>query len=193
MRVLVLYAHPVENSFQEALHQTIVDRLGAAGHDVDDCDLYAEGFDPVMSRQERIDYHNLEVNQRPVADYVARLQAADAMVLLFPVWSYGFPAIMKGFFDRVYLPGVAFRMADGKVVTTLTNIRKLTAVVTYGGTRWRAWLLGDAPPKVVTRMLRAGIARGAPVRYLTHYDMNRSTAATRARFLARVASSFERF
>ena len=54
MRVLVLYAHPVETSFNAALHRLIVERLTAAGHSVDDCDLYAEDFDPRLTRAERL-------------------------------------------------------------------------------------------------------------------------------------------
>ena len=54
-----------------------------------------------------------------------RLQAAEALVLCFPVWNFGYPAILKGFFDRVFLPGVSFKMVDGKVRPNLWNIRKL--------------------------------------------------------------------
>ena len=75
MRILVLFAHPVETSFASSLHAKVVEVLRATGHKVDDCDLYAEGFDPVMSRQDRIDYHNVAVNRRKVAPYVDRLLA----------------------------------------------------------------------------------------------------------------------
>ncbi|TJW38975.1 MAG: flavodoxin family protein, partial [Mesorhizobium sp.] len=61
------------------------------------------------------------------APYVARLQKAEALVLSFPVWNYGYPAILKGFFDRVFLPGVSFKLVDGKVQPSLHNIRKLAA------------------------------------------------------------------
>lgn len=193
MRVLVVFAHPVESSFQAALHQRVVDSLAAAGHDIDDCDLYREGFDPVLSRDERLAYHDLTRNRDPVAPYVERVLAADALVLVYPVWNFGFPAIMKGFFDRVFLPGVSFRMQDGKVVPALHNIRKLAAVATYGGAWWRALLVGDPPRKCVTRVLRAVVRPAAPVSYLAHYDMNRSTAESRARFLGRVTSSMHAF
>src|SRR5580704_14187490 len=96
MRVLVLYAHPVETSFSAALHRQVVESLRGRGHDVDDCDLNVEGFDPVMSRQQRLDYHNTAINRASVAPYVDRLLAAEAIVFVFPVWNYGFPAIMKG-------------------------------------------------------------------------------------------------
>jgi NAD(P)H dehydrogenase (quinone) len=59
--------------------------------------------------------------------------------LVFPVWNFGYPAILKGFLDRVFLPGVSFRLVDGKVKPNLTHIRKLAAVTTYGGTRLRAF------------------------------------------------------
>ena len=119
---------------------------------------------------------------------------AEALVLVHPVWNFGFPAILKGFFDRVFLPGVSFRMEDGKVVkANLHHITKMAAVVTYGGARWRAFGVGDPPRKIVKRVLRAQIKPMAPVLYLAHYDMNRSTDATRSAFLKRVAAAMERF
>jgi NAD(P)H dehydrogenase (quinone) len=193
MRVLVLYAHPVETSFQAAVHRTVVDALTRAGHQVDDCDLYAEGFDPVLSRQERIDYHDLAINRRNVDPYVERVMRAEALVLVYPVWNFGFPAILKGFFDRVFLPGVSFRMESGKAVNNLRTIRKLAAVATYGGARWKALLVGDPPRRSVRRVLRAQLGTLGRVPYLTHYDMNRSTEATRTAFLKRVSKEMERF
>jgi putative NADPH-quinone reductase len=186
MRVLVLYAHPNPESFGAALHGTVVEALRAAGHEVDDCDLYSEGFDPVLSRAERVGYHDLATNTDPVAGYVARVQAAEALVLCFPVWNFGYPAILKGFFDRVFLPGISFKLVDGKVRPNLWNIRRLVAVTTYGGTRWRALLMGDPPRKAVCRVLRAVCHPTARPRYLAHYDMNRATPEGRAAFLARV-------
>lgn len=186
MRVLVLYAHPDPASFGAALHETVVARLRQAGHEVDDCDLYAEGFDAVLSRTERVGYHDTASNTQPVAGYVARVQAAEALVLCFPVWNFGYPAILKGFFDRVFLPGVSFKLMDGKVTPNLWNIRRLAAVTTYGGTRWRAWLMGDPPRKAVCRALRAVCHPTARPRYLAHYDMNRATPDSRAAFLRAV-------
>lgn len=186
MRVLVLYAHPSPESFGAALHGAVVKGLKEAGHEVDDCDLYAEGFDPVLSQAERLGYHDLASNIDPVAGYVARLRAAEALVLCFPVWNYGYPAILKGFFDRVFLPGVSFKLVDGKVRPNLWNIRKLAAVTTYGGTRWRAVLMGDPPRKLVKRAVRAVCHPTARPHYLAHYDMNRATPESRARFLGTV-------
>ena len=193
MNILVLYAHPVETSFNAGLHRMIVERLTAAGHTVDDCDLYAEGFDPRLTRTERLGYHDPRGADDATAPYVERLLRAEALVLSYPVWNFGFPAMLKGFLDRVFLPGVSFRLVDGKVQPSLHNIRKLAAITTYGGSRFRAILMGDPPRKLVNRMLRATIKPGASVSYLAHYSMNLSTDDTRKAFMAKVAARMDRF
>ena len=193
MRVLVLYAHPVETSYNAALHQATVAALKARGHEVDDCDLYAEGFNPVLSRQERLDYHDEAICTKPVQQYVDRLRAAEALVLSTPVWNYGYPAILKGFLDRVFLPGVSFKLIDGKVAPNLHHIRKMAAVTTYGGTRFRTILMGDPPRKLFRRTLRALVHPLARAKYLALYDMNRNDAATLKAFLAKVATEMRAF
>jgi putative NADPH-quinone reductase len=190
-RALVLFAHPCAESFSAALHNTVTATLRGRGWEVDDCDLNAEGFDPVMTAAERRGYHEVGANVAPVAGYVERLRAADALILVFPVWNFGFPAILKGFFDRVFLPGVSFRLEDGHVRPALRNIRRLAAVTTYGGTRLRAVLAGDPPRRVVTRAIWHA-CRPDRMRYLALYDMNRATDGKRAAFLARVRSEMER-
>lgn len=191
-RALVLFAHPCEESFSASLHRKVVDTLSARGWGVDDCDLNAEGFQPVLTAQERRDYHDEAINCGPVRAYVDRLRAADALVLVFPVWNYGYPAILKGFFDRVFLPGVSFELRDGKVGPALYNIKRMAAVTTYGGNRLRTFLAGDPPRKVVTRALW-GISGARRVKYLALHDMNRAGATEREAFLARVGREMERF
>lgn len=193
MKTLVLHAHPVETSFNAALHRLIVERLTEKGHAVDDLDLYAEDFDPRLTRAERLAYHDPRGPHDPVDPYVRRLLDAEALVLSFPVWNYGYPAILKGFFDRVFLPGVSFRMVDGKATPCLHNIRKVVAVTTYGGSRFRAALMGNPPKRLVTRVLRLTCRPGAPVSYLAHYSMNLSTPESRERFMAKVSAKMDAF
>ncbi len=194
MRVLVLFAHPVETSFNAALHTKIVETLKRS-HEVDDCDLYAENFDPRLSREERIGYHEVGPNVEPVRAYVERLQAAEALVLSYPVWNFGYPAILKGFFDRVFLPGVSFDLTpEGRVRTRLTHVRKIAAVCTYGGSRMRAMMAGDPPRKLVKRVLRAQTgSMVTPVTYLAYYGMNRATEPKCGRFLAEVTRKMASF
>ena len=184
-KALVLFAHPCEESFGAALHETIVETLRDRNWDVDNCDLNAEGFQPVLTAQERRAYHDEALNIEPVRAYVDRLRAADALILSFPVWNFGYPAILKGFFDRVFLPGVSFKLIDGKVQPNLQNIRKLAAVTTYGGTHFRAFAAGDPPRKHFTRALWH-VTRPEKTKYLALYDMNRATGSQRSAFLGRV-------
>jgi putative NADPH-quinone reductase len=187
MRVLVIFAHPVETSFAAALHATVLEALGTR-HDVRDLDLYAEKFDPCLTREERLAYHDSEANIAPVARYVEMVRWAEAVVFCFPVWCFGLPAILKGFFDRVLLPGVAFDIAGDVVTPKLLHIGRVVAVTTYGrdvGVVRK--VVGDLPRRQITRYFGGFCARDAKVTYLAHYHMNVSTAQSRAAFRKRVA------
>lgn len=194
MRVLVVYCHPVETSFHAALHQEVVRNLKAAGHEVDDLDLYAEGFDPVLSREERLGYHEVPRNQLPLMPYIERLRRAEAIVFCFPTWCFGLPAMLKGYFDRLFMPGVAFDLSDpGNVKPMLTHIKRISAVVTYGRPRWVAWYMGDPPRKIVTRYMRRLTGPQARVDYHAHYHMNVATEPQLKRFLQRVGQAMAQF
>ena len=186
MRVLVILAHPVETSFCVALHSEVVEALRKRGHEVDACDLYGERFDPVLRRDERLGYHDQGRNQAPIGSYLARLRWAEAVVFCFPVWCYGVPAILKGFFDRVLVPGGGFALQQGRVAPLQTNIRLIVAVTTYGAARWPVRLgIGDLPRAQIRKFFR-WFTGGARVRYLALYGMNTATPERRAGFVARV-------
>jgi len=196
MRVLVIYAHPLADSFSAALHRAAVDTLRMAGHAVDDCDLYAEGFSPVLTAAERSAYHEIGANLDGVARHVERLRAAEALVICAPTWWYGMPAMLKGYFDRVWLPGVAFDLLPqgGAIRPLLTNIRKLTVVTTTGSPWWfMQFAMGNPGKLVLTRGLRRLLAKDARLTYLVQHGIDNSSLVSRARFLARVSAHFARF
>jgi NAD(P)H dehydrogenase (quinone) len=187
MRTLVIRAHPLADSFNAALHERTLAGLTRAGHAIDAIDLYADAFDPRLSASDRAQYHDPGAPlPADIAGYVDRLRRAEALVLVFPVWCFGVPAILKGFFDRCLRPGVSFELVGERVRPKLQNIRKLAAVTTYGRPRWMVWYVGDLPRRQVTRYLRWFCHPRARVEYLAHYHMNASSPASRAAFLARV-------
>ena len=166
MRVLVLFANPVDTSFGAAIHASVLGALRSGGHEVDDCDLYAEKFDPILDREDRLVYDHAPQNRRNVAPYVDRLLAAEGLVAISPVWNLGFPAMLKGYFDRVFLPGVTFEIQpNGSVATKLHNIRRLSAVCTYGASRLQCAVLGDAPRHYIKRSVKAVCKPGAACDY----------------------------
>lgn len=187
MRILILYANPVEGSFGATLHETAIKSLRSRQHEIDDCDLYAESFNPVLSREERLAYHDTNADRARVKPYVDRLLAAEGLVLIYPVWNEGFPAILKGFFDRVFLAGVSFiETPGGGVRPNLANLQTIGAVCTYGADRLTTMFMGDPPRRVVNRLLRSLTVHRVNCDYLAHYDMNHTTAERRAKFLGKV-------
>lgn len=196
MRVLVVYAHPLPDSFAAAVHRTIVTVLRRNGHQVDDCDLYAEDFDPVLTADERRAYNTDDPNLSEVADHVARLEAADALVLCFPTWWYGMPAILKGWFDRVWANKVAFELppGGGAIRPALHNIKKFAVVTTYGSPWWLVKLvLRDPVRAVLLGGLRRLCARDVRKHYLALYNIDGVDRAACIRFLNRVDRAFQRF
>lgn len=197
MRILMIHAHPVGTSYSARLRDVAKTALEAAGHEVDLLSLYDEGFDAVLSREERLNYHDTGINITPsIAPYVARLRASQGIVLVHPVWNFGMPAILKGFFDRVLVPGVAFRMTEGdrgRLVRCLDPMAGVAVITTYGGSRLRALLVGDPPRRIARRVLWAVFRPRGTVRYLALYDMNRNTPERLDRFEARVAAAMKAF
>lgn len=192
MRILYLYCHPLEESFHAAIRDAGVAALRNAGHEIDLCDLYAEGFQPVLTAEMRRDYHDLSKNRAGIEGYVERLQRAEALVVQFPTWCFGFPAMLKGFFDRVFGPGITFDLSDpANVKPMLTHIRHVIGISTYGRDRLRAFLVGNPPRKMITRYLRWFVSRRARIRYLALYHMNVADEAQRKGFIEKVTRELE--
>ena len=116
-------------------------------------------------------------------------------MLVYPAWWYGMPAMLKGYFDRVWLPGVAFDVTpDGRVLTDrLQHIRRIVVVTTYGAPWWMVRIvLGDPARKIVSRAVRALCARDCRVDWYVQYNMDRATPRQLRRFLARVRAGVSR-
>ena len=194
MRVHYLYCHPQATSFHAAIRARVLAGLAAARHEVDLLDLYADKFDPVMWEAERRDYHDTSRNQARLTGYIARLRAADALIVQFPVWSFGMPAMLKGYFDRMMMPGVAFDLSNpSRAKPLLGNLRRIAGIATYGRPRIRALAIGDPPRRMVKRYLPWFANWRARVDYYALYHMNVATDADRAAFIAKVERAMRRF
>lgn len=107
MYVLVVYAHPNPESFNHAILDEVVRGLSEANHEFTVIDLYGDRFDPVLVINR--DQRRTDMQHDPdTADYRALLKRANHLIFIYPVWWYGTPAILKGFFDRVFASGFAF-------------------------------------------------------------------------------------
>src|SRR5580658_1562095 len=167
MHVLVVYCHPRADSFCSALRDAAIAGLKAAGHTVEVRDLHAEGFTPEMTAEERGRYYDEAANLDGIEEHVAALRRADALLLVYPTWWFGLPAMLKGWFDRVWVPGVAFRLRRaGGLEPLLTNIRRLGVVTTYGSPRWLLWFIGWPDRRMVKSAFRPLCARGCKLDWI---------------------------
>jgi len=188
MRVQVVHAHPLKDSFGHALFRATVEGLLSAGHQVVETDLYAMGFEPALRPEERATYYAPPYDAGRVQDLVGALRAAEGLVFVFPTWWFGMPAMLKGYFDRVWGPGIAFEhdQAGGRIVPLLTHVRVFGAVTTYGSPWWLTKLVGDPGRKQVMRALKPMCGRGTRSFWLALHDMDRATPEKRRAFLDRV-------
>lgn len=195
MKCLVVYCHPVPESFGAAVRDTVLAALAARGAEARLVDLYAEGFDPILSAEERRVYNDHSPRDPRLAPHLENLAWADSVLFVYPTWWYGLPAMLKGWLDRVWATDVAFRLpADGgRIISLVPHISKIGVVTTCGATWWISFLMGQPGRKTILRGMRALCAPTARTLYIAHYDMDRSTPASRAAFLKRVAAKLSRF
>lgn len=122
MRTLIVVSHPNPASLTHAVAGHIGDAIlaGDEGHSVAYADLAAEGFDPRFNREDTALFRQTASVPADVAAEHARLQAADTLVLVYPLYWWSFPALLKGWIDRVFTQGWAYEDgADGKVAKKL--------------------------------------------------------------------------
>ncbi|CAI8824385.1 NAD(P)H dehydrogenase (quinone) [Pseudomonas sp. IT-P258] len=109
-RILVILGHPSGNSFCAALAERYTQSAMRAGHEVRPLFLGSMDFDPVL----REGYQQVQPLEADLRNAQADILWAELLVLVYPIWWGGVPALLKGFFDRVFLPGFAFKYRQGK-------------------------------------------------------------------------------
>lgn len=195
MRYLVVYCHPVPESFCAAIRDTVVVALTARGEEVKLLDLYAEKFDPVMCCEERRHYNDMKAEQHPLPDHAGMLAWAQAIVFVYPTWWYGLPAMLKGWLDRVWTPEITFSIApnNGRIRPLMTHVEKLGVITTCGAPRWWSNVVGHPGKRTLLRGMRALFASRCKTLFMAHYLMDVSTPQSRGAFLSRVEAKMRAF
>lgn len=181
MRVLIVLDHPWDQSLCHAFAHALARGLEESGHTADRLDLHAEGFDPVMRREELALYTRGGHLDPKVSEYQARIMQAQHIAFIFPVWWEVMPAMLKGWLDKVLLPGFAFRESD--VAPLLTHITGATAITTMGA------------PEITYNSVERALLKGTMefcgvrhTRYINFLNVGNSTPEQRARWLTEITA-----
>src|SRR5258706_16470220 len=188
MRAYVICCHPDPDSFTAAIRDRAVDALRAGSHEVRMSDLYADEFEPALSREEWLDHLSPKQPSAKIGGYCDNLRWCNALVFVYPTWWSGQPAMLTGWLDRVLIRGVAWELRDGatRITPRLTNVRRLVAVTTHGSSKFINRLEGETGRRVIGKALRALCHRSARSTWLAMYDVDRASAERREAFLAQV-------
>lgn len=186
-RALVVYCHPSSESFVAVVRDRVVAALTAGGAEVRLTDLYADDFEPAFSATEQA--NRLEPGTDPsIASYADDLQWCDTLVLVYPTWWSGQPAMLKGWMDRVWVSGVAWTLPDGanRLRPGLRNVRRLVAVTTHGSSKFINMVEGESGKRTLTRSLRTMCHPLARTTWLAMYGIDNSSDDQRSAYLDRV-------
>ncbi len=190
MRCLLVHAHPLDKSLTRHFLDTARVTLERAGHSVEVLDLYPAKFDPRLTASERASYYAPAFDRSGLDAEATQLESAEILVLVFPTWWFGLPAILKGWVDRVFAPGVAFDHGKyfGPIVPRLNRLQRVMAITTLGSPWWVDWIAMRRP---VRRVLKTAIiGTCAPKARFTYFPFYAAEAPGRdriARFSQRIA------
>ena len=186
MNIVVVLGHPSADSYCAAIFDAIISALEAqSAHSVTAIRLADEKFITAMSSAERAAY---ETDAPLISDETKRhaevLKQAEALVFVYPTWWSGLPAQLKGWLDRVFVLGVAFRFNNnGKIRPNMQNVRYIIGISTYGSP-WRyVKLINDNGRRTLTRAIRMSTGLRTRTMWCGIYALDTCTQHQREKFI----------
>lgn len=166
-KTLIVIAHPNPDSFNHAIQEQMIIALKQENHEVRVRDLYALHFNPVLSKEELIRYDSPKQEiSTEVRTEQEEILWADQLVFIYPTWWWSMPAMMKGYFDRVFLPGFAFSVDETGVVGLLKG-KKAWIIQTTGSDQ--AYIEENELGKMVKKPLELGLFNFCGIEVTAHH------------------------
>lgn len=187
MKVLVVYAHPYSESFNHAVLEKFIQGLQSQGHETEILDLYAQGFNPLLTAA---DLASLQAGQVP-ADIQAQQQKvswADGLAFIFPIWWSSMPAVLKGWIDRVFSLGFAYAFGEEGPIGLLKH-RKALLITTSGGDQ--VFFDQSGIQKAIQMTIDLGILAFSGIPKVEHeffYNVVQTDPAVREKYLKKAFS-----
>ncbi len=188
MKVLVVFTHPNQNSFNHALLESISKGLNKAGHEVKIKDLYQENFDPILTGDDLTQLHQNKIPEK-IAKEQEQLLWADSLVFIYPLWWFDRPAMLKGWFDIVLTNGLAFEYSSEGVKGLLKH-KKALVIITAGGSE--QYFIDNDALQLIHRPVTDGTLSFCGIEDVSHkiyYDIPSLTDQERQSILDEVKTS----
>lgn len=153
MKVVIIFNHPYEGSFCNAILESVTNGLTNANHEIDLIHLDKENFNPVMTADDLNSFRNKYAIDPKVLEYKTRIEQADHLVFIFPIWWELMPAMTKGFVDKVIFPGIAYdytNASNTRMKPLWTNLKGVTIITTMNTPKFLYWsIFGNAIKKAM--------------------------------------------
>lgn len=183
-KILVINGHPNPDSFGASLAESYVSGSHKSNAAVERIDIHSLEFNPDLARG----YDSLPELEPDLKYSIDKMLWCDHMVWVHPIWWQGLPAMMKGFIDRTFLPGITFQYVKGPIPKKLLAGRTARIIATADTPGWYQWLVnGDAPLKQLKRgtLQFCGVS---PVRTTYIAPIRKSSIEFREKWLRKVAA-----
>jgi len=184
MKNLIIYAHPSEKSFNSAILKTVIEALNSKNEDYKLIDLYKENFKPTLDIS---DFSKMaeKTYSDDVKRYQQMIKESDKLIFIYPTWWWSYPAILKGFIDRVFSYGFAYRYNNGKIEGLLNQ--KALIFTTTGGTKevYDGYKINE----IITRQIKEGVLGFCGIKEITmkiFYAVPTVDNSTREKYLKEV-------
>ena len=178
MKVLIVFTHPSENSFNHALLENIVVGLKQAGHEIRIKDLYKENFNPILTGDDLAMLHANNIPKK-IDQEQQQLLWADSLVFIYPLWWFDRPAMLKGWFDVVLTNGLAFEYSNEGVKGLLKH-KKALVIITAGGSK--QYFIDNDALQLIHRPVTDGTLSFCGIKDVSHqiyYDISNLSDAER--------------
>ena len=187
---LVVSCHPLADSLCNHLARRVLQGLADTDLEIEHLDLYESGFTAPLTAAERQGYHAGTFDASALSREIVSLRRAEVLILVFPTWWFGMPALLKGWFDRVWAPGVAFNQPDevgGRITPQLHGLKQCLVITTLGSPWWVDRLVVRRPlRRILKRVLIGACAPAARFEMLSVYSAEALDRRRLDRFLHKI-------
>lgn len=192
MRTLIVFNHPYEGSYCNAILHAVHKGLQIGGHEVDIIHLDNDGFRPAMTKADLKAFVDHQPIDPQVIDYSERLRQTDHLIFIFPIWWDIMPAMTKGFIDRVLFPGVVYdhHPRGFGLVPLLDNLKSITMITTMNKPKLMySLLIGNLIRKAMLKSVFKAMGY-KNLRWISFTSVKRVSHEKRVRWLDNLEKQF---